>query len=84
MQKKSQVSVDPVVVIIFAKNIYVVKITSPEIIKSELVIFTTQIFFAKNITMTGSGPFQKKLQRRDQQTLEGFFAYLKKITTTGS
>ena len=54
MQKKSQVSVDPVVVIIFAKNIYVVKIKSPEIIKSELVIFTTWIFFAKKIATTGS------------------------------
>ena len=32
---------DPVVVIFFAKNIYVVKITSPKIINSELVISTT-------------------------------------------
>ena len=41
MQKKLQVLADPVVVIFFAKNIYVVKITSPEIIQSELVICTT-------------------------------------------
>ena len=40
-------ALDPVVVIFFAKNIYVVKITSSDLIISGLVIFPTKTFFAK-------------------------------------
>ena len=35
-------------------------------------------------TSVGSSAFQKNLQRLDQPTLVNFFAFLKKITTTGS
>ena len=42
------------------------------------------IFLEMKITSVGSSAFQKNLQRLDQPRLVIFFAFLKKITTTGS
>ena len=71
---------DPVVVIFFEKNIYVRKITRPEIINSELMIFRTQTFFCKKkIKTTGSYGFPKNFTTigSDHQ-LWFFFAFFKK------
>ena len=45
--------------LIFCKKYLCSENPSPEMIKSELVIFTTYIFFANKITTTGSSAFQK-------------------------
>ena len=42
------------------------------------------VSFPNKITSVGSSAFRKNLQRLDQPTLVNFFAFLKKMTTTGS
>ena len=66
----------------FPKN-YKYGIKAP--IKSHTCIYFwyQNFFISKKITSVGSSAFQKKLQRLDQLTLVIFFAFLKKITTTG-
>ena len=66
-------ALDPVIVIFFIKNIYVGKITSPEIIVSELVIFITKIFFAKKLQWPDQVHFKKRLQQLDQTTTCNLF-----------
>ena len=83
MQKKlqvvawSKICFDPILNFL-KKNSYVMKNTSSEIINSKLVIFTTQILFAKSQSIGSSQIFITT--GSDQH----FFAFLKKITRSGS
>ena len=69
----------------FVKNIYVVKIqVSPEMIKSELVIFATYMFFANKITTTGSSAFQKKYNDWIRPPLVIFLSIFEKFISPDS